>query len=107
MDETNVIIKECTPTFTGVSAIKNFDPYTEQYAATCAATYGIVFEQAEGNGHTVAKVGSPNKTADTPTEGIIEVRNVDFSAGLGSLKMLVKGNGSVRCASMTRTVPTC
>lgn len=96
VDEENVIIKECTPTFTGVSAIKNFDPYAEQYAATCAATLGIVFEQAEGNGHTVAKVGSPNMTADVPTEGIIEVRNVDFSAGLGSLKMLVKGNGSVK-----------
>ena len=95
VDEENVIIKECTPTFTGVSAIKNFDPYTEQYAATCAATYGIVFEQAAGNGHTVAKVGSPNMTADVPTEGIIEVRNVNFADGLGSLKMLVKGNGSV------------
>lgn len=96
VDEENVIIKECTPTFTGVKAIKNFDPYAEQYAATCAATLGIVFEQVEGNGHTVAKVGSPNMTADVPTEGIIEVRNVDFSAGLGSLKMLVKGNGSVK-----------
>ena len=96
VDEENVIIKECTPTFTGVKAIKNFDPYTQQYAATCAATYGIVFEQAEGNGHTIAKVGSPNMTADVPTEGILEVRNVDFSTGLGSLKMLVKGNGSVK-----------
>ena len=96
VDEENVVTSECTPTFTGVSAIKNLDPYTEQYAATCAATYGIVFEQAEGNGHTVAKVGSPNMTADVPTEGIIEVRNVDFSTGLGSLKMLVKGNGSVK-----------
>ena len=95
VDETNVIISECTPTFTGVSAIKNLDPYAEQYAATCAATLGIVFDQAEGNGHTVAKVGSPNMTADTPTEGILEVRNVDFSTGLGSVKMLVKGNGSV------------
>jgi len=96
VDEENVIIKECTPTFTGVSAIKNFDPYTEQYAATCAATYGIVHEQADGNDHMVAKVGSPNMTADTPTEGIIEVRNVDFADGFGSLKMLVKGNGSVK-----------
>ena len=95
VDETNVIIKECTPTFTGVSAIKNFDPYTEQYAATCAATYGIVFEQAEGNGHTIAKVGSPNMTADTPTEGIIEVRNVEFTGTANTLKCLLKGNGSV------------
>ena len=95
VDEENVVISECTPTFTGVSAIKNLDPYAEQYAATCAATLGIVFDQAEGNGHTVAKVGSPNMTADTPTEGIIEVRNVDFFTGLGSVKMLVKGNGSV------------
>ena len=95
VDEKNVVISECTPTFTGVSAIKNFDPYTEQYAATCAATLGIVFEQAEGNGHTVAKVGSPNMTADTPTEGIIEVRNVAFADGIKALKCLVKGTGSV------------
>ena len=95
VDEEKVVISECTPTFTGVSAIKNFDPYTEQYAATCAATLGIVFEQAEGNGHTVAKVGSPNMTADTPTEGIIEVRNVAFADGIKALKCLVKGTGSV------------
>ncbi|MBR3471715.1 MAG: cellulase family glycosylhydrolase [Prevotella sp.] len=95
VDEEDVIISECIPTFTGVSAIKNLDPYTQQYAATCAATLGIVFEQADGNGHTVAKVGSPNMTAEAPTEGIIEVRNVDFSTGLGSLKMLIKGSGSI------------
>ena len=95
VDEENVVISECTPTFTGVSAIKNLDPYTEQYAATCAATLGIVFEQAEGNGHTVAKVGSPNTSADTPTEGIIEVRNVAFADGMKALKCLVKGSGSV------------
>ena len=95
VDEEKVVISECTPTFTGVSAIKNFDPYTEQYAATCAATLGIVFEQAEGNGHTVAKVGSPNTSADVPTEGIIEVRNVAFADGIKALKCLVKGSGSV------------
>ena len=95
VDEENVIISECTPTFTGVKAIKDLDPYTEQYAATCAATYGIVFEQAEGNGHTVAKVGSPNMTADTPTEGIIEVRGVAFADGIKALKCRVKGSGSV------------
>ena len=95
VDEEKVVISECTPTFTGVSAIKNLDPYTEQYAATCAATLGIVFEQAEGNGHTVAKVGSPNTSADTPTEGIIEVRNVEFADGIKALKCLVKGSGSV------------
>ena len=95
VDEENVVISECTPTFTGVSAIKNFDPYIEQYAATCAATYGIVFEQAEGNGHTVAKVGSPNMTADVPTKGFIEVRNVAFADGIKALKCLVKGSGSV------------
>ena len=96
VDEENVVIKECTPTFTGVKAIKNLDPYTEQYAATCAATLGIVFEQAEGNGHTVAKVGSPNMTADVPTEGILEVRNAYFSLGVKELKCLVKGTGTVK-----------
>ena len=107
VDEENVIIKECKPTFTGVSAIKNLNPCDQQYAATCAATLGIVFEQADGNGHTVAKVGSPNTSAATPIEGIIEVRNVEFtnenedenlSTGSGqvlSLKFLVKGHGTV------------
>ena len=53
----------------------------------------------------VATVGTTCITADTPTEGIIEVRNVEFtnedenlSAGSGqalTLKCRVKGNGEV------------
>ena len=95
VDEENVVISECTPTFTGVKAIKNLDPTAPQYAATSAATLGIVYEEAEGNGHTVAKVGSPNMTADAPTQGIIEVRNADFTNGTYTLTCLVKGEGSV------------
>ena len=95
VDETNVIIKECTPTFKGVSAIKTLNPYTAQYASTAAATLGIVHEQADGNGHMVAKVGTPNLTAPVPTEGIIEVRNVEFNGTANTLKCLVKGTGSV------------
>ncbi len=95
VDETNVVIKECTPTFKGVSAIKTLDPYTAQYASTAAATLGIVHEQADGEGHMVAKVGTPNLTAPVPTEGIIEVRNVEFNGTANTLKCLVKGTGSV------------
>ena len=95
VDETNVIIKECTPTFKGVSAIKTLNPYTAQYASTAAATLGIVHEQADGNGHMVAKVGTPNLTAPVPTEGIIEVRNVEFNGTANTMKCLVKGTGSV------------
>ena len=95
VDETNVVIKECTPTFKGVSAIKPLDPYTAQYASTAAATLGIVHEQADGEGHMVAKVGTPNLTAPVPTEGIIEVRNVEFNGTTNTLKCLVKGTGSV------------
>ena len=95
VDEENVVIKECTPTFKGVSAIKNLDPYTAQYASTAAATLGIVHEQADGNGHMVAKVGTPNLTAPVPTEGIIEVRNVEFNGTANTMKCLVKGTGSV------------
>ena len=95
VDETNVIIKECTPTFKGVSAIKTLNPYTAQYASTAAATLGIVHEQADGEGHMVAKVGTPNLTAPVPTEGIIEVRNVEFNGTANTLKCLVKGTGSV------------
>ena len=95
VDETNVVIKECIPTFEGVKAIKSLDPYTAQYAATAAATLGIVHEQADGEGHMVAKVGTPNTKASAPSEGIIEVRNADFSGTASSLKCLVKGEGSV------------
>jgi len=95
VDETNVVIKECTPTFKGVSAIKTLDPNTAQYASTAAATLGIVHEQADGEGHMVAKVGTPNLTAPVPTEGIIEVRNVEFNGTANTLKCLVKGTGSV------------
>ena len=95
VDEENVVIKECKPTFEGVSAIKSLDPYTAQYASTAAATLGIVHEQADGQGHMVAKVGTPNLTAPVPTEGIIEVRNVEFSGTANTLKCLLKGSGSV------------
>ena len=95
VDEENVVIKECTPTFKGVSAIKTLNPYTAQYASTAAATLGIVHEQADGEGHMVAKVGTPNLTAPVPTEGIIEVRNVEFTGTANTLKCLLKGNGSV------------
>ena len=95
VDEVNVIIKECKPTFQGVTAIKNLDPYTAQYATTAAATLGIIHEQADGDGHMVAKVGTPSTIAPVPSEGIIEVRNADFSGSSNTLKCLVKGNGSV------------
>ena len=95
VDEENVVIKECKPTFEGVQAIKTLDPYTAQYASTAAATLGIVHEQADGQGHMMAKVGTPNLTAPVPTVGIIEVHNVNFSGTANTLKCLLKGNGSV------------
>lgn len=95
VDEANVILHECKPTKKGVTAIKNLDPYALQRAATSAATLGILYQPTDEPGRMVATVGTTCITADTPTEGIIEVRNASFTAGLGSLKMLVKGNGSV------------
>ena len=95
VDEANGILHECIPTKKGVTAIKNLDPYALQRAATSAATLGILYQPTDVPGRMVATVGTTCITADTPTEGIIEVRNASFTAGLGSLKMLVKGNGSV------------
>lgn len=95
VDEDNVVIRECTPSFKGVRAIKNLDPYTPQYAATAAATLGIVHEQADGEGHMVVKIGTPSTKAPIPSEGVIEVRNVEFSGADNTLKCLVKGNGSI------------
>jgi hypothetical protein len=42
----------------------------------------------------VASVGTPSKDGPAPTEGVIEVRNVNFSSAK-TLKALVKGKGSV------------
>ena len=105
VDEANVILHECTPSRQGVNSIKNLDPTKPQYAATSAATLGILYKPTEEAGHMVATVGTTCITADTPTEGIIEVRNVEFtnedenlSAGSGqalTLKCRVKGNGEV------------
>ena len=95
VDEENVVIKECKPTSEGVSAIKNLNPFTAQYAATAAATLGITHEKAEGEGHMVAKVGTPSTIAPVPSEGIIEVRNADFSNTAQTLRCLVKGTGTV------------
>ena len=107
VDEANVILHECIPSRQGVNSIKNLDPTKPQYAATSAATLGILYKPTEEAGHMVATVGTTCITADTPTEGIIEVRNVEFtnenedenlSTGSGqalTLKCRVKGNGEV------------
>lgn len=95
VDETNVVLHECIPTKKGVSPIKNLDPYTVQYAATNAATLGILYKQAEEPGHMIATVGTPCITAEAPLEGIIEVRNAAILTGANTLKCLVKGSGSI------------
>ena len=95
VDEANVILHECKPTKKGVTAIKNLDPYALQRAATSAATLGILYQPTDEPGRMVATVGTTCITADTPTEGIIEVRNANFSAGAGTLKCQLKGSGSV------------
>lgn len=95
VDEQNVVIKECVPTLKGVNAIKNVDPYKLQYAATAAATLDILYKPTDEAGHMIATVGTTSITAPTPSEGIIEVRNVDFSGEGNILKCLLKGEGSV------------
>ena len=95
VDEENVILHECFPTKKGVSAIKNLKPYAVQYAATNAATLGILYQPTDEPGHMVATVGTTCITADTPTEGIIEVRNAYFSSGASMMKCLLKGNGTI------------
>ena len=94
VDEANVVIKEAKPTYKGVKAIKNLDPYSVQQASTAAATLGIRYVPTEEPGHMVASVGTPSKDGPAPTEGVIEVRNVNFSSAK-TLKALVKGKGSV------------
>ena len=95
VDEQNVEIKECIPTLAGVSAVKKFNPCVPQYAATAAATLGILYKPTSEAGHMIATVGTPSITAPIPEEGIIEVRNVDFSEVCKYLKCRMKGNGTL------------
>ena len=95
VDEKNVVIHECIPTRKGVSAIKNLNPYIVQSAATSSATLGILYQQTAEAGHMVATVGTPCITAEMPTEGIIELRNAEFSGNANTLKCRLKGDGSV------------
>ena len=95
VDEQNVVIKECIPTLKGVTAIKSFDPRKTQYAATASATLGILYKPTSEAGHMVATVGTTSITAPVPDEGIIEVRNVDFTDACKYLKCRIKGNGNV------------
>lgn len=95
VDEPRVAIKECIPTHQGVTAIKNLDTSAKQYAATAAATLGILYKPTAEAGHMVATVGTTSITAPTPDEGIIEVRNAEFSADGDTFACRVKGNGSV------------
>lgn len=95
VDEQNVDISECIPTREGVSAIKNLDPAITQYAATSAATLGILYKPTDEAGHMIATVGMTSITAPAMPEGIIEVRNVDFSTRCKYLKCRLKGDGSV------------
>lgn len=94
VDEKNVVLHECKPTQKGVTAIKNLDACQLQYAATSAATLGVRYIPTAEPGHTVATVGTPNKIAPKPSEGIIEVRNVSFAAHPKQISCKVKGNGS-------------
>ena len=95
VDEENVVLHECIPTKKGVGSIKDLDPYTVQYAATSAATLGILYQPTDDVGHMVATVGTTCITADTPTEGVIEVRNADFQTDASTMKCLVKGSGTI------------
>ena len=95
VDEENVVIHECIPTRKGVGAIKNLDPYSKQSAATSAATLGIVFKATDKPGHLTAARGTPCITANKPKTGIIEVRNVSFTAGGHTLSCRVKGKGKI------------
>lgn len=95
VDEQNVVIKECIPTLKGVTAIKQFDPCKPQYAATAAATLGVLYKPTSEAGHMVATVGTTSITAPVPSEGIIEIRNVNFTDACKYFKCLLRGDGSV------------
>ena len=95
VDEDNVVISECIATKKGVTAIKNLNPLSTQNASTSAATHNIVFKETSETGHTIATVGSPCIRVKKAEQGIIEVRNVDFTSNPDIFKCRIRGNGSI------------
>ena len=62
---------------------------------TEAATHNIVFKETSETGHTIATVGSPCIRVKKAEQGIIEVRNVDFTSNPDIFKCRIRGNGSI------------
>jgi arabinoxylan arabinofuranohydrolase len=101
VNESKPTINKVTPNLTGVSAIKNLDPYALQEAETMATCGGVMYEDFK-NVKTNTKIStlsndaSENLYVKMKTGAWTMVRNADFGEeGAKSFKVRVKGTGKL------------
>ena len=87
IDEKTLEISMTTPTLTGVSQIKKYDPYTVSLFSTHSVCAGITFQKIDSAGNMFI-------TAEEEGSWTL-VRGVDFHAGAGGFTARVKGAGRV------------
>lgn len=93
-------INKMTLNKTGVTAIKNLDPYELQQAETMASGGGITYENFKNiktvpEKNTLGNDASENLYIRMPAGSWTSVRKVDFGAGAKSFMLRAKGTGKL------------
>ena len=109
VDESAATIRQASTSLTGVSAIKNLNPYELQQAETMANSGGVDYEDFTNikNNTSVSKLGndaSENMQVKMKAGSWINVRNVDFGTnGAVKFTLCAKGEGTLEIRLGTKT----
>ena len=100
VNENTQKISKMTMTKTGVTAIKNLNPFELQQAETMASSGGITYEnfkniKAVTSKNTLGNDASENLYIKMPAGSWTSVRKVDFGAGAKSFTVRAKGTGKL------------
>lgn len=100
VNENTQKISKMTLTKTGVTAIKNLNPFELQQAETMASSGGITYEnfkniKAVTSKNTLGNDASENLYIKMPAGSWTSVRKVDFGAGAKSFTVRAKGTGKL------------
>lgn len=100
VNENTQKISKMTLTKTGVTAIKNLNPFELQQAETMASSGGITYEnfkniKAVTSKNTLGNDASENLYIKMPAGSWTSVRKVDFGSGAKSFTVRAKGTGKL------------
>lgn len=109
VDESTATISRASTSLTGVSAIKNLNPYELQQAETMASCGGVEYEDFTNikNNTKVSTLGndaSENMQVKMKVGSWINVRNADFGTnGAAKFTLCAKGEGTIEIRLGTKT----